>query len=171
MHLSVCIWVLTLPLVTRSKDRIISPAVLQVMLECAKECYIVHFGHQWKQFDTVDVQNKLLCFYTDGQTVGQICCLWLVLKLNLGLDTDWNPLTDEWCFPMLPQLADDGMQRSECDQWQQNLSVCLRYVCGEKGKAYKGEKKERERGRAMFPGKDFYKPQDSRYRSLSFGLG
>lgn len=72
---------------------------------------------------------------------------------------------------MLPQLADDGMQRSECDRWQPNLSACLRYVCGEKDGAYEGEKeKERGRGRAMLPGKDFYKPQDSRYRSLSFGL-
>lgn len=68
IHLSICIWVPTVPLVIWSKDHIISPAEL-IMLECAKECYIVHFGHQWRQFDTAYVQTKLFCFSTDGQTV------------------------------------------------------------------------------------------------------
>lgn len=78
---------------------------------------------------------------------GQICCLWLDLKLNLWLDTDWNPLNVEWCFPMLSQLADDGMQRPEYDRWQRNLSACL-LMCVER-------KKERERERKSFQGKTF----------------
>lgn len=50
---------------------------------------------------------------------------------------------------MLPQLAGDGMQRSECDRWQQNLSVCLCYECRERKNEREGEEER------CFQGKTF----------------